>query len=161
MLTQPKILIVAMTRDRLIGDAGRLPWHIPEELKLFRRLTSGHTLIMGRRTFVSIGRTLPDRRIIVVSSTLQDAPGCEVCSNLSEALKLAESYGRKIFFAGGVEIYRTALTLADQLSISWIQGEYAGDTYFPEYDPKEWQRVKQHDYTSFRHVLYRRKRQML
>ncbi len=158
MSRQPKILIVAMTRDLLIGAAGRIPWHIPEELKLFRRLTSGHTLIMGRHTFVSIGRALPDRRTIVVSRTLQAAPGCEVCSNLSDALALAEWYGRKIFFAGGVEIYRRALPLVDQLSISWIRGEYSGDTYFPEYDPQQWQQVEEQDYASFRHVLYCRKK---
>lgn len=158
MSSQPKILIVAMTRDRLIGAAGRIPWHIPEELKLFRRLTSGHTLIMGRHTFVSIGRDLPDRRTIVVSRTLQAAAGCEVCSNLSEALRLAECYGQKIFFAGGVEIYRRALPLVDQLSISWIRGEYSGDTYFPEYDPQQWQQVEEQDYASFRHVLYCRKK---
>ncbi len=153
----PRIIIVAMTEQRLIGAAGRIPWRIPEELQLFRELTSGHTLIMGRHTYASIGRPLPDRRTIVVSRRLPATPGIEVCADLPAALGLAESAAGKIFFAGGVEIYRAALPLADDLSISWVRGEYAGDTYFPPFADKDWQVVEERGYRLFRHVRYRRR----
>ena len=93
-----KIIIVAMTEQLLIGSAGHIPWQIPEELRLFRELTSGHTLIMGRHTFASIGRPLPDRRTIVVSRHLPATPGIEICADLPAALRLTESSVDKIFF---------------------------------------------------------------
>ncbi len=151
----PRIIIVAMTGDRVIGDAGRMPWNIPEELKLFRLQTRGHTLIMGRRTYLSIGVPLSDRRTIVVSRRLRPAPGVAVCPNLQQALNLAESYRNAVFFAGGVEIYREALALADYLSISWISEPCSGDTFFPEFDLRAWQVVRQRDYGRFLHVVYR------
>jgi len=157
MPSNTKTIIVAMTEQRLIGAAGHIPWQIPEELRLFRELTSGHTLIMGRRTFNSIGRPLPDRRTIVVSRRLPATPGIEICCDLPSALRLAEKSACKTFFAGGVGIYRAALPLADQLSISWIKGEYAGDTYFPPFSANEWQVISERDYGLFRHVLYRRR----
>lgn len=153
----PRIIIVAMTEQHLIGAGGCIPWQIPEELRLFRQLTSGHTLIMGRHTYASIGRPLPDRRTIVVSRHLPPAPGIEVCPDLPSALQLADSYGRKIFFAGGVEIYRAALPLADLMHISWIKGDYAGDIYFPPFSLEEWRIKCEQDYPQFRHVFYRRR----
>ena len=152
-----KIIIVAMTEQLLIGSAGQIPWQIPEELRLFRELTSGHTLIMGRHTFTSIGRPLPDRRTIVVSRHLPVTPGIEICPDLASALLLAESYGEKIFFAGGVGIYQAALPLADLMHISWIKGAYAGDIYFPAFDAAQWQAISERDYGPFRHVIYRRR----
>lgn len=157
MIKSSKIIIVAMTEQGLIGAAGHIPWQIPEELRLFRELTSGHTLIMGRSTFASIGRPLPDRRTIVVSRRLPMTSGIEICPDLASAVQLAESFGDKIFFAGGVGIYRAALPLADQLSISWIRGDYGGDTYFPPFAANEWQMISERDYGLFRHVLYRRR----
>lgn len=156
MIKSSKIIIVAMTEQFLIGAAGEIPWQIPEELRLFRDLTSAHTLIMGRHTFASIGRPLPDRRTIVVSRHLSKTPGIEICPNLPSAVQLAENYGEKIFFAGGVGIYRDALPLADLMSISWVKGAYTGDTYFPTFDLTQWQVISERDYGSFRHVLYRR-----
>lgn len=157
MIKSSKIIIVAMTEQGLIGSGGQIPWQIPEELRLFRELTSGHTLIMGRRTFASIGRPLPDRRTLVVSRRLPMTSGVEICPDLASAVQLAESYGDKIFFAGGAGIYCAALPLADELSISWIRGEYGGDTYFPAFDAAQWQAISERDYGLFRHVLYRRR----
>ncbi len=157
MPSKTKTIIVAMTEQRLIGAAGHIPWQIPEELQLFRELTSGHALIMGRRTFNSIGRLLPHRRIIVVGRRMPAIPGIEICCDLPSALQLAEGGTGKIFFAGGVGIYRAALPLADQLSISWIRGEYSGDTYFPPFAANEWQVISEGDHGLFRHVLYRRR----
>jgi dihydrofolate reductase len=99
---------------------------------------------------------LPDRRTIVVSRHLPETPGIEICPDLESAVQLAENSGEKIFFAGGVGIYREALPLADLMSISWIKGSYTGDTYFPTFDFRQWQAISERDYGPFRHVLYRR-----
>jgi dihydrofolate reductase len=157
MAGREKIIIVAMTAERVIGRGGTIPWHIGEELALFRRLTMGHSLIMGRRTFQSIGRPLPGRLNIVVSRTLPPSAGLVVCSDLAGALRRAQHEERTIFFIGGREIYRQALPLADGLSVSWIKRNYAGDCLFPEYDESRWLAVAEQDYEEFRHVLYRRR----
>jgi dihydrofolate reductase len=159
MTSASRIIIVAMTESRLIGLNGAIPWQIPEELRLFRDLTIGHTLIMGRRTFQSIGRPLPGRRNIVVSRSLPPTPGVDICSDLETALVLAEQTGEtKIFFIGGAEIYAAALPLADILHISWIRGEHEGDTWFPPFSEAEWAVDRERDYGLFRHVVYRRRR---
>jgi dihydrofolate reductase len=159
MTSASKIIIVAMTEDWLIGRNGTIPWQIPEELRLFRELTIGHTLIMGRRTFQSIGRPLPGRRNIVVSRSLPPTPEVEICPDLETALALAEQGEKtKIFFIGGAQIYAAALPLADILHISWIRGEYHGDTWFPPFSEAEWVVDSERDYGLFRHVVYRRRR---
>ncbi len=160
MTSASRIIIVAMTENRLIGRNGAIPWQIPEELRLFRELTLGHTLIMGRRTFQSIGRRLPGRRNIVVSRSLSPTPGVEISPDFETALALAEQGGeKKIFFIGGAEIYEAALPLADILRISWIRGEYQGDTWFPPFSEAEWVVDSEWDYGLFRHAVYRRRRQ--
>lgn len=153
-----KIILVAMTERRVIGREGRIPWHIPEELRLFRELTVGQTVVMGRRTFESIGRPLPDRRNIVLSSTLPPTPGIVVCSTLRKALAEGAAYGRKIFIIGGRQVYAEALPIADLLRISWIEGDYPGDVFFPPFDLGEWEEVHSQEYPEFRHVLYGRRR---
>jgi dihydrofolate reductase len=158
MANASRIIIVAMTENRVIGRAGTIPWQIPEELRLFRELTYGHTLIMGRRTFESIGRPLPGRRNIVVSSRLPPTPGVEIRPDLDTALELAESAGeKKIFFIGGADLYAAALPLADLLHISWIKGEYEGDSWFPLFSRGEWIVVSERDYGLFRQVVYHRR----
>ena len=151
-----KIILVAMTEERLIGRGGALPWHLPAELRLFRQLTLGHPLIMGRHTFEAIGRPLPGRRNLVVSRTLAPAAGIEVCRRFEEALARAEE-AERVFLIGGRGIFAAALPVADTLRISWVRGRYEGDVYFPEYDPGEWEMVEQHDEGEFRHVVSRRK----
>lgn len=148
-----------MTENRLIGRNGAIPWQIPEELRLFRELTLGHTLIMGRRTFQSIGRPLPGRRNIVVTRSLLPTPGVEIRPDLETALALAaQGEETKIFFIGGAEIYEAALPLADILHISWISGEYEGDTRFPTFSEAEWIVDSERDYGLFRHTVYHRRR---
>ncbi|MSS71639.1 MAG: dihydrofolate reductase [Candidatus Latescibacteria bacterium] len=150
------ILIAAMTRDRVIGKDNRMPWHIPEEFKHFRRLTTGHTLVMGRKTFESVGR-LPKRNTIVVSRSLPvETKGVDVCRTLDEAIEKARSYGKDILIAGGAEIYRQALPLADKLDLSYVKKDYDGDTYFPEFDEREWEVVREEDHPDFVFVEYRR-----
>lgn len=151
-----KIILVAMTEDRLIGRGQAIPWHLPAELRLFRQLTLGHPVIMGRRTFEAIGRPLPGRRNLVVSRTLAPAADIEICRSVEEALARTEAADR-VFLIGGRGIFQAALAVADTLRISWVSGQYEGDVYFPEYDPQEWQVVEQSDGGAFRHLVYRRK----
>ena len=151
-----KIILVAMTADRVIGAGNRIPWNIPEELSLFRDLTVGHSVVMGRKTFESIGHPLPDRRNIVVSQTLPSTPGIVVCASFRKALAEAAAFGKKIFIIGGRQVYSEALPVAGLLRISWIEQPYSGDVYFPPFDLGEWEELHSREYTGFRHVLYRR-----
>lgn len=160
MLLPPmeKIVVVAMTADRVIGREGRIPWHLPEELRLFKELTWGETVIMGRLTFESIGRPLPGRRNIVVSRTLPDSPGIEICPSLDAALECAgKDRGGKIFFIGGAELYRRAIEVADTLIVSWVDGVHAGDTFFPEIDFSLWREIECHRHPQFRICTYGRR----
>lgn len=151
------IIVVAMTKSRVIGHQGNLPWHIPSDLQLFKELTSGHTLIMGRKTFLSIGRPLPDRRNLVVSRNLPATPGVEICRSFPEALRLAASDGKKVFVIGGAAIYRQALPLASALVISWIRQDCAGDTRFPEFDLSAWSVETIDEYPEFTRVWYKKR----
>ncbi|HUO09848.1 MAG TPA: dihydrofolate reductase [Phycisphaerae bacterium] len=142
-------IIVAMTPDRLIGAAGRLPWYLPEDLKRFRKLTTGHAIVMGRKTFSSIGRPLPNRRNLVVSRN-PDPPavqGIEWFKSLDEALEFARQAGEtECFIAGGTEIYSAALEKATRMYITYVQRDFPfqGDTYFPVWDQTQW-KVTSHE----------------
>lgn len=151
-----KIIIVAMTRDRVIGAGGKMPWHIPDDLRLFKLLTFGQTVVMGRRTFESIGRPLSNRANIVVSTTLGPRPRVDVCATFEDAVTKAEGLGRDIFFIGGAEVYQRALAAADELRVSWIKADHPGDTLFPEFDLSRWEKVSEEEYPDFTHVAYRR-----
>jgi len=125
-------LIVAMAANRTIGKAGRLPWQLPEDLARFKRLTMGYPLIMGRKTFESIGRVLPGRRTIVLSRRADyRAPGCWVVASLEAALALVSDED-EVFICGGEKLYRQALPLAQRIYLTELQREVAGDTFFPE-----------------------------
>lgn len=152
-----KTIVVAMTRDRVIGLNGKMPWQISDDLKLFKKLTLGGTVIMGRATFESIGRPLPGRNNIVVSSAARDFPGTTVCHGFEEAVAKAEGLGREIFFVGGASIYKQALPLASAMHVSWVKQEYAGDTFFPEFDRGRWQEIEKNEYPEFTHISYHRK----
>ncbi len=151
-------IIVAMTAQRVIGRDGEIPWRIPEDVRLFRELTLGHTVIMGRRTFDSIGGPLQGRKNIVVSRHLPSTPGIEVCRDFKSALELADHFAGQMFFIGGVEIYRAALPLVDVLHVSWIEKDYQGDTYFPSFSTEEWEVVREKNYDSFCYVVYHRRK---
>ncbi len=129
-------VIVAMTCDGVIGRDGKLPWHLPEDLKNFKRLTSGHPVIMGRRTFESIGRPLPHRQNIVLSTRVEPIDGVTVARSLSEAFGLAQ--GDPVFIIGGASVYAAALPEADVLYVSWVDGTVEGDTSFPAVDWSAW-----------------------
>jgi len=131
-------LIAAMAKNRAIGVDNDLPWRLPADQRYFKAKTMGHTLIMGRRTFESIGeRPLPGRKTIVVSRRQDYAPpGVEVVRSLDEALARAE--GEEVFVAGGEEIFREALPRAHRLYLTRIERDFPGDTFFPEFDESAW-----------------------
>lgn len=134
-------VIVAIADNGVIGGGNELLWHIPDDLKRFKRVTSGHSVIMGRKTFESIGKPLPNRRNIVVTRNLEFfVVGVEVASSLATALEMTKNEA-EAFVIGGGEIYRQALPMASKLYITRVHAEYKGDTYFPEIDPKKWQLV--------------------
>lgn len=126
--------IVAMTASRVIGKDGGLPWHLPEDLAFFKRVTTGHPVVMGRATYDSIGRPLPRRRNIVLTRNPQwSAPGVETIHDPADLMKLA-GLGPRVFIIGGAAVYREFLPLLDEILISHIAREYPGDTWFPEYE---------------------------
>lgn len=132
-------LIAAMTEDRVIGRGNGLPWHLPEDLRHFRRLTTGHPVVMGRKTWESVGTPLPGRRNIVVTRQPgYRAPGAEVAPSLAEALRLVEGEP-EVFIVGGAELYRAALPLADRIHLTVIHTrDVAGDTHFPPFEGPDW-----------------------
>jgi dihydrofolate reductase len=125
------ILIAALSRNRVIGKNGNVPWHLPEDMKRFKQLTTGHTVLMGRRSYESIGKPLPDRRNVVLSS--HPVPGVETYTSINDALK-ALSTEPVIFIIGGGDVFRQTLALADALYLTLLDREVEGDTFFPEYE---------------------------
>jgi dihydrofolate reductase len=150
-------IIVAMTRDGIIGKGGSLPWRLPEDMRHFRRTTMGNAVVMGRKTFESIGKALVGRETIVVSRTLPERDDVVVCRTMEEALAEGRRGGREVFVAGGAEIYRQTLATADRLLVSHVHGEYEGDATFPEVDPEVWRVTSRDHYADFELVDYQRR----
>ena len=141
-MTQPRLtLIVARARNGVIGKDNTMPWKIPGEQAYFKRVTMGHPIIMGRKTWESIGRPLPGRRNIIVTRNPDFvAPGAEVVSGLDAALATC-ARAAEAFVIGGAELYRLALPSADRLLITEIDHDFEGDTYFPAPEPAQWREV--------------------
>lgn len=158
---QPNIphvaIIVAMSRDRIIGSCGSLPWHLPEDLQLFKHLTMGCTIIMGRKTYTSMGRPLPGRHNIVLSRSRDGLPGVQVCANFMAGLTAAAQLGRKVFIIGGEELYRKTLPIASELHISWVKHSVSGNVRFPELDLENWIVCESVEHVGFRYTRYQRK----
>lgn len=133
-------IVVAMDARRGIGIDNKLPWHLPEDLAHFKRVTLGHPIVMGRKTFDSIGRPLPGRRNIVVTRNADwRHEGVEVAHSLQDAVALAG--GESASIIGGAQIFAEALDLADRMIVTHIDKQYACDTFFPEIDPARWTAV--------------------
>ncbi|MGP4071895.1 dihydrofolate reductase [Piscibacillus sp. B03] len=156
--------IVAMDENGVIGKDNDLPWYLPNDLKYFKEVTSGHNIIMGRKTFESIGRPLPNRKnIILTRDKTYQADGCVVVHSMKEL----ESYLQEdeVFLIGGAELFNIALPRADRLYITRIHDTFEGDTYFPNIDLTKWELIEQtpgktdernvHDHTF---LIYKRKR---
>jgi len=136
-------LIVAMSEDQVIGNQGQLPWHLSADLKRFKKLTMGHHIIMGRKTFESIGRLLPGRTSIVITrQSHYDAHGALIASDLDRALQLADD-GTEVFIIGGAEIYRQAIDRVDRLYLTRVHAKIDGDTYFTGLEPHDWKQIEQ------------------
>ena len=127
----PLALIVAVARNGVIGRGGDLPWHLSEDLKHFKKTTSGHAIIMGRKTHESIGRALPKRRNIVVTRSGATFEGCETAGSLDEAVALARTTDPCPFVIGGASLYEEALPLATEIYLTTIDEDVEGDTFFP------------------------------
>lgn len=151
------IIISAMTKNSVIGKDNKLPWNIPEEMKHFRKSTSGNTVLMGRKTFEGMGRPLPNRNNIVISRTVSSIEGCDVFPTIEEGIEKAKTYGKDIFIIGGSMIYELGIPYADKMYLSYIKEDYSGDTYFPEFDENEWQVESREDRGSYEFVIYSRK----
>jgi dihydrofolate reductase len=154
-------LVAAVAANGVIGADGRLPWHLPEDLRHFKSLTLGHPVIMGRRTWESLGRALPGRENIVVTRAPgYAAPGASVAASLDAALALCAGEPTA-FVIGGGELYAEALAVADGLVLTEIQRDYPGDARFPDYDRSAWRETQRKPQTGadglrFDFVLYER-----
>lgn len=142
-----------MAENRVIGRNNSLPWHLSEDLKYFKRTTMGNSIIMGRKTWESIGRALPGRTNIVVSTNPDyAAKGARVVSSLEQATSLAESISaidgsEEAFIIGGAGLYQAALPLADRFHLTRVHAEVEGDTYLAEFDEADWREIAREDYS--------------
>ena len=127
------IAIVAMAGNRVIGRDGKLPWHLPEDLKFFKRTTLGHPILMGRKTFDSIGRPLPGRKNIVLSRTMPPREGVEVIRDISELPRVCGD-AEKVFLIGGAQLFAELLPRCSGLYLTWIEQEYEGDVMLPPFE---------------------------
>lgn len=155
-------LIAAIARNRVIGLDNALPWHLPEDLKRFRALTTGHHIIMGRKTYESLNRLLPDRTTVIVTRNRAYAvAGAVMADSLQQAIALSAP-DDEIFLIGGAELYRAGLLLAQTMYITEIDAEVDGDAFFPEFDTSCWQETARERHVSaqglpFAYVTYQRK----
>ena len=134
-------IIVAIAQNGTVGDKNSLLWHIKEDMRFFRTTTSGHPVIMGRKTFESLGsKPLPKRTNIVITRADREFEGALTAHSLEEAIRMAGE-DEEIFIMGGAQIYREALSVADRMYITYVERDYEGDTAFPEVDYSQWKLV--------------------
>ncbi len=147
-------IIVAIAKNGVIGLNNNLPWHLPEDLKRFRALTTGHHIIMGRKTYESLGRLLPGRTTVIVTrNTSYHVGGALVAHSLEEALRLCAG-DDEVFLIGGAELYQAGLNLADQLYVTEVDLEVAGDAFFPDWDVNDWHEVGRESHISENNVKF-------
>ncbi|MCU0318154.1 MAG: dihydrofolate reductase [Amoebophilaceae bacterium] len=139
-----KSLIVAKTDNHVIGQGNQLLWHFPKDLQHFKRITMGHHVIMGRKTFAAINKPLPGRKLIIVTRNPNyQVSGCTVVHSITAALAVAEQMGEtEVLIAGGGEIYQATLGLADKIYLTEIKAKLEGDAFFPTIHANEWKEVK-------------------
>lgn len=148
------VLIAAVARNRVIGLDNKMPWHLPEDLRYFKAQTEGHTVLMGRKTFESLGRPLPKRRNIVITRQSDwQAEGVEVAHSLHEAYAACAPEGR-VFVIGGAELYRQALPEADTLLLTEMDITPEGDTFFPEFDAAQFREAARDPHQSAQGMHY-------
>lgn len=160
-------LIVAASENNVIGRDGKLPWHLPDDLKFFKDMTSGHPLIMGRKTFESLPGVLPNRRHIIVTRDREyNAEGAEEASSLDEAIMFAKQDNAtgQIYIIGGGEIFAQAMEVADVIYLTRVHAEVEGDVFFPEIDMEQWEETDRKEHATderhayaFTFLTYKRK----
>jgi dihydrofolate reductase len=132
---RPYRAIAAMSLNRVIGHNNRIPWHLREDFQWFKQKTTGHVLVMGRKTYESIGKPLPNRATVVLSRSSELIPGVQVAASLEELNQLRPAFaGREIFICGGAQIYQAALPLCSDLYLTLVKRVVEGDTYFPPFE---------------------------
>lgn len=136
-------IIVAMDQNRVIGLNNDLPWHLPNDLRYFKNVTTGHTIVMGRKTFDSIGRVLPNRKHIVLTRSKRQFPDeVIVVRNIEEILHYAKEHNEEeIFIIGGAELFKLMFPYVDKMYITLIEESFEGDVYFPEFNESEWKLI--------------------
>ncbi|OLO28555.1 dihydrofolate reductase [Alkalihalophilus pseudofirmus] len=134
--------LVAMDRNRVIGKNNDLPWELPADLAYFKKVTMGHPIVMGRKTYESIGRPLPGRENIIITRNQEyTAEGCTVLHSIEDVQKVIDHHEKEVFIIGGAEIFKEAFPIADKLYITHIDEEFDGDTFFPEFNLSDWHEV--------------------
>ena len=141
------VLVAAHGVNRVIGNAGEIPWHLPEDFAHFKRVTVGHPLVLGRTTFEGIGRPLPDRQSIVVTSNPDwQWEGVLVARSVAEAIALGEELDDVVMIGGGAGVYRDALPVATEQVLTEVDAEPEGDTHYPEFDESEWTETRREEH---------------
>lgn len=151
------ILIAAMTRDRVIGAGGGLPWDLPDEYEHFRGLVRGRPVLFGRTSYEIFGRDLAESPLIVVSRSVRELPGVTVVDSVEAALERGRGLGDRMFSAGGASIYRATLPLASTMYLSIIEGAHRGDARFPEFDEADWTVTRREDHADWEFRVYERR----
>jgi dihydrofolate reductase len=142
-------IIVAIGENRAIGKNNQLLWHMPADLKFFKQTTSGNTVIMGRKTFDSVGRPLPNRRNIVITrNTDLKIEGVEVVNSLDEALKITKTEENDVFIVGGAEIYKQAIAKTNKIFLTTVHHNFEADTFFPEINQTEWETISEENFNA-------------
>lgn len=150
------IIISAMSSERVIGSGDGMPWKVPDEYAQFRGFITDQTVIMGRRSYEIFGVDLTSRHNIVITRAAEIEGEVEVAGSVAAAIELASQWDREVFCAGGGSIYAQMLPLADAMYLSFIKGDFSGDTHFPDFDEADWDVVTRRDHPEFEFVHYRR-----
>jgi len=138
-------IVVAISENRAIGKDNKLLWYLPNDLKHFKAITTGHTVIMGRKTYESVGKPLPNRRNIIITRQDIKIEGCEVVNSIKAALELCRTE-REVFIVGGAEIYKQSLHLTDRIYLTVVHKQFEGDSFFPEIKKTDWVQVSREDH---------------
>ncbi|WP_242920474.1 dihydrofolate reductase [Pontibacter liquoris] len=141
-------IVVAVAENNVIGKDNQLIWHLPADLKHFKQITMGHPMLMGRKTYESIGKPLPGRTTIIITTQPDyTAAGCLVAHSIEEALKTGRELDQQLYLIGGAEIYKQALPHVDTIYLTRLHHTFEGDTYFPELKAEDWQVVSEENHT--------------
>ncbi|MCJ8209972.1 dihydrofolate reductase [Mucilaginibacter sp. RS28] len=146
-------IVVAIAENNAIGKNNQLLWHLPKDLKHFKDITSGGTVIMGRKTFDSVGKPLPKRRNIIITRQDITIEGCEVVKSLDDALALCAAEP-EVFIVGGAEIYKLSLPKVNRIYLTVVHHSFDADTFFPELNPEEWKTIEREDFGTDEKHLY-------